>query len=431
MTDFDSPSPSRVGGLAVAGFASLAAGAIHAAAVGVHNEHPQAVRVFVVAALFQLAWGALAQRRTSRIFAMIGVAGNSVLIAGWIMAKTGGIGFVDGLEAKEAIQFADGLAATFAAIAVCAAAVTFVRPSALAVKSAIAGVAAIAVAGLTLPGMVAAGSHIHAHGDDTTAGAHTHGADTTAAAAGVEATHNHTTDTSVAAIETTHNHSTDPATTTDPASGGTVHAHATATALPTTKYDPTKPLDFSGVAGVTPEQQAAAENLVAITLLRLPKFSDPAVAEALGWHSIGDGITGVEHYLNWELINDNDYLNPDMPESLVYDVSARDGTKKLVSAMFMLPDNVSLNDVPNLGGALMQWHIHDNLCFAQGDHPTVAGLTSSDGGCPAGLTKFKPAPMIHVWITPNPCGPFAALEGVGAGTIAEGETRLCDHVHGA
>jgi hypothetical protein len=39
--------------------------------------------------------------------------------------------------------------------------------------------------------------------------------------------------------------------------------------------------------------------------------------------------------------------------------------------------------------------------------------------------------MIHVWITPHPCGPFAALEGVGAGSILPGEQRLCDHAHGA
>ena len=38
--------------------------------------------------------------------------------------------------------------------------------------------------------------------------------------------------------------------------------------------------------------------------------------------------------------------------------------------------------------------------------------------------------MIHVWITPHRCGPFAALEGVGAGQIVEGEERLCDHAHG-
>ena len=31
--------------------------------------------------------------------------------------------------------------------------------------------------------------------------------------------------------------------------------------------------------------------------------------------------------------------------------------------------------------------------------------------------------MIHVWITQNPCGPFAALEGVGAGQVLPGQTR--------
>jgi hypothetical protein len=39
--------------------------------------------------------------------------------------------------------------------------------------------------------------------------------------------------------------------------------------------------------------------------------------------------------------------------------------------------------------------------------------------------------MIHVWIVPHRCGPFAALEGVGGGQINEGEERLCDHAHGA
>jgi len=47
------------------------------------------------------------------------------------------------------------------------------------------------------------------------------------------------------------------------------------------------------------------------------------------------------------------------------------------------------------------------------------------------LVKVVNSPMIHVWIQPHPCGPFAALEGIGGGTIADGETRLCDHAHGA
>ena len=161
----DTTTDRRDGNLAIAGFASLGAGAIHAAAVGVHNEHSQAMRVFVVTALFQLVWGVLAQRRTSKAFALAGIAGNGALIAGWIVAKSSGISFVDGLEAKEAVQFADGLAVAFAIIAVLGALAALMRPTALVMKSAFASIAALAIAGLTLPGMVAAGSHGHAGTD--------------------------------------------------------------------------------------------------------------------------------------------------------------------------------------------------------------------------------------------------------------------------
>ena len=117
----------------------------------------------------------------------------------------------------------------------------------------------------------------------------------------------------------------------------------------TAAYDPTKPIDLSGVEGVTPEQQAYAENLVAVTLVRLPQWSDPAVAEAAGFHSIGDAGTGHEHYVQWDWINDDVWLDPDAPESLVYEPQP-DGSKKLVSAMYMLPTSVALTDVPDLGG---------------------------------------------------------------------------------
>ena len=164
--------------------------------------------------------------------------------------------------------------------------------------------------------------------------------------------------------------------------------------------------------------------------MRLPQWSDYKVAEAAGFRSIGDALTGHEHFINWDWINDDVVLDPDMPESLVY-APQPDGSKKLVSAMYMLPDDVALEDVPDIGGALMQWHIHDNLCFTNApEAPKVAGLTNAQGECNAPLVKFRPAPMIHVWITPHRCGPFAALEGVGAGQIAAGEERLCDHDHG-
>ena len=146
----------------------------------------------------------------------------------------------------------------------------------------------------------------------------------------------------------------------------------------------------------------------------------------MGFVSIGDGFLGHEHYLNNVNMNDDKILDPDYPESLVYDTSVT--PKKLVAAMFMMNPGDTLADVPEVGGKLTQWHVHDNLCFAG---PRVAGLTDAEGNCAAGLTKGNETPMIHVWTEPHPCGPFAALEGVAGGTIKEGEERLCDHAHGA
>jgi hypothetical protein len=159
--------------------------------------------------------------------------------------------------------------------------------------------------------------------------------------------------------------------------------------------------------------------------VQLPQVEDPATAESMGFVSIGDGYLGHEHYLNAANMNDERLLDPDYPESLVYDTSVT--PKKLVAAMFMMNPGDTLDDVPELGGALTQWHIHDNLCFSG---PRVAGLTDAEGNCGPGLTKGNQTPMIHVWIEPNKCGPFSALDGVAGGSVPEGETKLCDHVHG-
>jgi hypothetical protein len=205
---------------------------------------------------------------------------------------------------------------------------------------------------------------------------------------------------------------------------------AGASAAPT-PYDPNLPIDLGGVDGVTPQQQAFAENLVGATVRDLPQWSDPATAEAAGFRSIGDGSTGHEHYIQWDWIDDEVWLDADFPESLVYEPQP-DGTKQLVSVMFMLPPDTPLDDVPDWGGALMQWHIHDDLCFTDDpDAPRVGSVTSVGGTCPPPLVKFPPAPMIHVWIVPHECGPFAALEGVAAGQILDGEQRWCDTAHGA
>ena len=103
---------------ALAGVASLGAGAIHCTAVGLHAEHRQSAVAFALLAAFQLGWGALALFRRGRLLAVVGAVGNAVAVVGWAVAKTKGIGFIDGLETAEGIQWADGLAALLATLAV-------------------------------------------------------------------------------------------------------------------------------------------------------------------------------------------------------------------------------------------------------------------------------------------------------------------------
>ena len=385
--------------LGVAGLTSLGAGAIHAAAIGVHSEHRSAVVTFTAVAALQLAWGVIALIRGNRLIAALGMLLGVGVLAGWAVAKISGIGLIAGLEEAESIQTADGLAAGLAAASVllAGAALWTTRGERRGVSAPVP-LLAVAVSALTVFGMVSAGSHAHAAGG--------HGGEAVSAAGAPD-------------------HHGAGATATDAEHDDAEEPHAELAAVPV-PYDPSKPIDLSGTEGVTPEQQAAAENLIAVTLHGLPQWSDPAVAEANGFRSIGDGATGVEHFINRENMNDEVILDPDLPESLVYDTS--EGGRRLVAAMYMTKPGLPLEEVPELGGKLTQWHTHDNLCYTP--EGRIGGLTDAEGNCAAGLVKPVETPMIHVWIEKHPCGPFAALEGIGGGRILEGEERLCDTAHG-
>lgn len=163
-------------------------------------------------------------------------------------------------------------------------------------------------------------------------------------------------------------------------------------------------------------------------MTHLPQFADPAAAEAAGFESIQDGGTGYEHFIQSQYMRDGRVLDPDRPESLVYQVI--NGQRTLVAAMYMAEPGTTLESVDDFGGPLTQWHVHGDLCFTPPPASRVAGLTDANGDCAPGLVKPEPVPMIHVWIRPHPCGPFAALEGIAGGQIAESEERLCDSAHG-
>jgi hypothetical protein len=612
--------PARLKGLTVAAMASVGAGVIHAAAAGVHAEHPRLAQLFIACAVAQIGVGLIALARSNALVAWLIVVVNGTAFGGWLTTRLTGVSWIDGLQAREPAQFADTACALLAVAAVgCALGGWLMgsrpaRPPRLSLP-------ALPIAVVTVLAMFSAGTHVHSHTHTAAAGGttaidesqpHVHPADGAAVtpAADESQAHVHPSDTTpvaanwprpwdpakpidvsgvagvtpeqearatkliqdslqdlpkyadtatavadgyasigdagtgsehfiklsllqddvlldptqpeslvytvkgdtrtlagamfIASARKTddptlvnwagplmqwHNHGNlcfglgdngkpgvvgvvDPTTGSCPKginTGGDFpmvhvwitphpcgvfaalegvgagqaavpdtqrvdmcnqpHNHSGAAADPK-PYDPTQPIDLGGVAGVTPQQQAAAENLVAVNVVQLPQWSDYKVAEAAGFHSIGDGFTGFEHFIHWDWINDNITLDPAHPEALVY-VPQTDGSKKLVSAMYMLPDTVKLADVPNIGGALMQWHIHDNLCFTTDPvAPQLADVAQVSGQCGNGLKAFPTAPMIHIWITPNKCGPFAALEGVGAGQIQPGQSRLCDHVHG-
>ena len=361
--------------LRIAAFASIAAGIVNAGAIAAHSDHRAAVWTFLVVAVLQVGWGAYALARPLRWVAVVGAALGLVAFAGWVVVTTNskGISFISGLDAKESIQFADGLCAALALVTLLAASVSLTgRPRHLP-RTFVFGVAAVLLV-LTAPGAVSA----------------------------VNRSQPQKTVVSTAAAPV-----------------------VAAPAVPTHPFDPSLPIDLSGVPGVTPQEQARAENLLAATVDLLPQWSDPAYDEAHGFFSIGDGVTGTEHYLNEQFINDNVMLDPDKPESLVFDTTVH--PEKLVAAMYMGTPGMTLQTVPDIGGPLTQWHIHDNLCFTA--NGKVGGLTQADGSCRPPLTKGALIPMIHVWIEPHKCGPFAALEGVGGGQVAPGETVACDQLH--
>jgi hypothetical protein len=198
-----------------------------------------------------------------------------------------------------------------------------------------------------------------------------------------------------------------------PASSPASTAALAADATPTLQAEP----------GVSRAELRRASRLLASTISALPRWHTPAEAFAAGYRSIGDTKSVVEHYVNWSYINDGHILDPARPESIVF--QRRNEQQVAVAAMYSLPFGSSFADVPDVGGALTQWHVHNNLCLT--DDPTqriILRFTAADGTCPTGTSKASNTPMLHVWTVPNPCGPFAALEF--GGQFPEGETRNCD-----
>jgi hypothetical protein len=99
--------------LAIAAFASIGAGAIHAAAIGAHSEHRQVVITFTIVAAIQIGWGVLALLYPGRLVTLLGVSANAVFFEAGC-SQTSGIRIHRRSRSGGEGQLADFVAAAFA-----------------------------------------------------------------------------------------------------------------------------------------------------------------------------------------------------------------------------------------------------------------------------------------------------------------------------
>ena len=397
----------RFPGIAIAGLASIAAGAIHGGAIGLHAEHPQLARIFIVMTLLQLAWGVAILLRPQHWLLPVGVLVNGAAVGGWALTRIAGISWIDGLEVRESPQIADTLCAGLGIVAatVALAALLIGERELPQVRLAFPSFAILL---LTLPAMWNGAAHVHSE------------------AVTVDASGN------IINESEPHGHNESGASVAQVATETAAQVADTTVAQWPRAYDPAVGIDISGVPGVSVDQELRARDLIEQSLKLLPQWADTATAIAGGWNSIGDASTGFEHYINRRMIDDNKFLDPSAPESLVYKV---DGNKRtLVSAMFIAQSGVAIDDptLLDFAGNLMQWHMHDNLCWKRNAAgvAVIGGVTDANGNCPPGSVRAGAGnAMVHVWIAPHPCGPFAALEGTGAGRADVSDAERVDMCH--
>lgn len=402
-----SESDRRTAWLRIAAAVTAGAGVIHASAAGQHADHRLLAVGFASCAILQVGWALAAVLHPGRTVALLGAGLALGCLAAWAVTRTMAVSAIDGLQTAQAVGPQDALVVVLQAIAALAAIAALTRARVLPTLVPVSAVLAVA---LVLP--AAALPDRHEEGDDHH--------DEPALVGG-------NTQNEIAAAERT---ASPTATTTA--------AHGHAGADPTTTIVPagTTPVTVTNPGGhsVAPDRPptsaelASAAALVASTTTAMAAFPTTADAVAAGYRSIGDARTGFEHFLHADYLTDGRELDPTRPESLVYRVDPG-GTRRLVSAMYILETGKTLADVPDVGGPLTVWHDHQNLCWDD-DTGRVVGLLLNGSCIPRG--SFRPtAPMLHVWVVDNPCGPFAGVEApAGISALVGSHGDGCGAAHG-
>jgi hypothetical protein len=141
--------------------------------------------------------------------------------------------------------------------------------------------------------------------------------------------------------------------------------------------------DLPDIASASPEQQAAAADLLARSESATAPYSDVAAAKAAGF-DLDAGIAHAEqmhprlaqliqafdagqtpprmpmvHVANKANLRDGKVLDPSAPEVLMYEYQGHD-TWKVIGVMFTA-NEIFPQAPPDPGGPIMRWHYHDKL----------------------------------------------------------------------
>ncbi len=140
-------------------------------------------------------------------------------------------------------------------------------------------------------------------------------------------------------------------------------------AQPPPPTQPSDDIDHGGHGGdgvsrePTPEERAAADDLVTKTKAAAARFAEVRAAQADGYVQITPfSFYGVRaaHFGNPAYQEDGRVLDVERPENLVY-LRHDDGRLELIGVMYLAP----IGQGPAVGGPLTEWHIHDDLCASR------------------------------------------------------------------
>jgi hypothetical protein len=137
------------------------------------------------------------------------------------------------------------------------------------------------------------------------------------------------------------------------------------------------------VGSATPEQRAAAADLLARTEAGVRKYMDPAAAKAAGYDldaslarteqrrpHLAQAMQAVDagqtpkrmpmlHVVNKANLRDGKVLDPDAPEVLMYEYQGHNAWK-VVGVMYTANEAYPAAP-PDPGGPITRWHYHDNV----------------------------------------------------------------------